>query len=71
MESSTTTLARKAAIRREVVRKCATEECMEGWLVCAEQVLTQKKVHPVVYVSTLRGLPVKGQGKQKYNDCGI
>ena len=69
MESSAATLARKATTRMEVVRKCATEDCMEGcngeWLVCAEQVLTQNKVHPVVYASALRDLLVKGRGKNR------
>ena len=69
MESSTATLARKATTRMEVVRKCATEDCVEGcngeWLVCAEQVLIQNKVHPVVYASALRDLLVKGRGKNR------
>ena len=67
IESSTATLARKPTTRMKVVRKCATEDCVEGcngeWLVCAEQVLTQNKVHPVVYAPALRDLVVKGRGK--------
>ena len=38
---------------------------MGGWLVCAEQVLTQNKVHSVVYVSGIRDLLVKGRGKKR------
>ena len=75
MESSTAVLARKATTRMEVVRKCAAEDCVEGvngeWLVCAEYVLTQSKVHPVIYALAIRDLLVKGLGKrQKYNDFG-
>ena len=69
MESSTATLACKAITWMEVMRKCATEGCVEGcneeWLVCPEQVLTQNKVHPVVYASALRDLLVKGWGKNR------
>ena len=71
MESSTATLARKATTRMEVVRKCATEDCVKGcngeWLVCAEQVcfLTQNVVHPVVNASALKDVLVKNQGTKR------
>ena len=69
MEFSTAALARKATTRMEVVRKCATEDCVKScngeWLVCAEQVLSQNKIHSVVYVSAIRDLLVKGRGKNR------
>ena len=69
MESSKATLARKTTTRMEVVRKYTTEDCVEGcngeWLVCEKKVLTQNKVHPVIYASALRDLLVKGRGKNR------
>ena len=69
IESTTASLAHKATTQMEVMRKCTTEDCMEGcngeWLVCAKQFLTQNKVHAVAYALALRDLLVKGHGKSR------
>ena len=39
------------------------EGCGDAWLECATQVLTQNRVHPVIFAEAIRELLLKGRGK--------
>ena len=69
IESSSATLACKATTQMEVVRKCATEDCVKGCnggmpALCRTS-LNPEQVHPLVYALVLRELLVKCHGKNK------
>ena len=53
----------------DVVRDHANGECIPGcdaqWIKCAEEVLKQNKIHPILFGSAIRELLVKGRGKYR------
>ena len=67
MQSAMKQIQRKSQSRMEVIRKHASEECVSGckgdWLECAQEVLRNNAVHPIVFAVAMRELLNKGRGK--------
>ena len=53
--------------RMQLIRDARNGQCVEGcnrhWLECAQEVLKNNNIHPVVFSSALKELLTKGRGK--------
>ena len=53
----------------DIIREAAPGQCVQGcegmWLKCAEEVLYNNKVHPILYAATVRELLTLGRGKYR------
>ena len=51
----------------ELLRKNVQGSCIDGcngqWLVCAQEVLQNNQVHPIIFAASMRDLLIKGRGK--------
>ena len=67
MHTSSEKLNRQRLCRLEIIQQCADGECVSGcdgvWLKCAIEVLTNNRIHPLVFAQALRDLLEKGRGK--------
>ena len=67
MQNSQITLQRQRKFRMDIIHKLSlgscTEKCNSSWLKYAEEVLTNNKLHPVVFGTALRELLTLGRGK--------
>ena len=50
--------------RMDLIRDCI-EGCNGAWLDCAQQVLGQNKVHPILFADDMRELLLKGREKKR------
>ena len=39
------------------------DDCNKLWFTCAEEVLVNNKIHPILFASAIRELLIKGRGK--------
>ena len=66
-QSTKQQIQRNSKPRMEVIRKHASEECVSGcegdWLECAQEVLRNNAVHPIVFTVVMNELLSKGRGK--------
>ena len=50
----------------ELIWKNAQGSCIDGcngqWLVCAQEVLQNNQVHPIIFAAAMRDLLIKGRG---------
>ena len=69
MKTASATLQRKKASRIDLIRKAADGECSlscEGkWLECAQEVLVNNKVHPILFAAAVGELLLLGRGKYR------
>ena len=69
MKTASATPQRKKASRIDLIWKAADGECAlscEGkWLECAQEVLVNNKVHPILFAAAVRELLLLGQGKYR------
>ena len=69
MKEASATLEREKRCRLDIIREAAAGECVQGcegmWLKCAEEVLYNNKVHPILYAAALRELLTLGRGKYR------
>ena len=67
MHHASEKLNRKKTRSMDVFRKCANGECVDDcngtWLECALEVLTNNRIHPIVFGPATRELLEKGRGK--------
>ena len=53
----------------DIIREAAAGQCVQGcegmWLKCAEEVLYNNKVHPILYAAAVRKLLTLGRGKYR------
>ena len=67
MEAATKTIEKQNILRMDVIRSCEQNDCVEGcsgeWFECANEVLTQNKIHPVIFAEAMRESLIKGRGK--------
>lgn len=69
MKTASATVQRKKASRIDLIRKAADGECSlscQGkWFECAQEVLVNKKVHPILFAAAVRELLLLGRGKYR------
>ena len=69
MKNASKILERKNRSRMDIVREAAAGQCVQGcegmWLKCAEEVLYNNKVHPILYAAAVRELLTLGGGKYR------
>ena len=62
-------LERKKRCRMDIIREAAAGQCVQGceemWLRCAEGVLCNNKVHPILYAAAVRELLTLGRSKYR------
>ena len=67
MQAAVTKLSKQNTSRIDTIKNCAAQDCVEGcngaWLECAIEVLTENKVHPIIFAGAMRELLIKGRGK--------
>ena len=67
MYSSSEKLNRQCLPRMEIIKQWSNGECVDGsdgiWLECATEVLTNNRIHPIVFAQSMRELLEKGCGK--------
>ena len=67
METAGEDIAREKTPRIEILRAASEGECVNGcngqWYDCAFEVLTNNRIHPVIFAAAIRELIEKGQGK--------
>ena len=67
MKEASAVLKRQKASRMEIIREAAAGNCVENcegvWLKCAEEVLVNNKLHPVLFAAAVRDLLMFGRGK--------
>ena len=60
---------RRKASRMEIICEAAAGNCVENcdglWLRCAEEVLINKKLHPILFAAAVRDLQMFGRGKYR------
>ena len=66
MKNASIILERKKRCRMDIIREAAAgqcaQDCEEMWLKCAEEVLYNNKVHPILYAAAVRELLTLGRG---------
>ena len=71
MKGASSTLEREKTSRMDLIRKAASVECAtacEGrWLECAQEVLVENKVHPIVFAAALRAVIFREREVPKHN----
>ena len=69
MKEVSSDLKRQQASRIELIRKAADAECLQDcdgeWLKCAQEVLINNKVHPILFAAAMRDLLQFGRGKHR------
>ena len=69
MKNASKILERKKRCRMDIIREAAPGQCVQGcegmWLKCAEEVLYNNKVHPILYPAAVRELLTLGRGKYR------
>ncbi len=69
MKTASATLQRKKASRIDLIWNAADGECSlscDGkWLECAQEVLVNNKVHPILFAAAVRELLLLGRGKYR------
>ena len=69
MQNAQITLERQKKCRMDIIQEVSLGSCAEGcngsWLKYAEEVLTNKKLHPVVFGTAVRELLTLGRGKYR------
>jgi len=69
LTNSAKLLQRKSKSRIDLLREKNLGECVDGcnklWFTCAEEVLVNNKIHPILFASALRELLFKGRGKSR------
>jgi len=69
MKKAPSTLLRQKSSRMDLIREAAGGECAPAcdgkWLQCAEEVLINNKVHPILFAVYLRELLQLGRGKYR------
>ena len=80
MKEAAVVLKRQKASRMDVIREAAAGTCVENceglWLRCAEEVLVNNKLHPILFAAAVRDLLILGRGKYRNfmivgpTDCG-
>jgi hypothetical protein len=67
MKDAQKSIDRKKMSRMQLIRDARNGQCVEGcnrhWLECAQEVLKNNNIHPVVFSSALKELLTKGRGK--------
>ena len=67
MKEASSDLKRQQASRMELIRKAADTECLQdcdgAWLKCAQEVLINYKVHPILFAAAMIDLLQFGRGK--------
>ena len=80
MKEAAAVLKRQKAFRIDIIREAAAGTCVENceglWLRCAEEVLVNNKMHPILFAAAVRDLLILGRGKYRNvmivgpTDCG-
>lgn len=80
MKEAAAVLKRQKASRMDIIREAAAGTCVENceglWLRCAEEVLVNNKLHPILFAAAVRDLLILGRGKYRNvmivgpTDCG-
>ena len=80
MKEAAAVLKRQKASRIDIIREAAAGTCVENceglWLRCAEEVLVNNKLHPILFAAAVRDLLILGRGKYRNvmivgpTDCG-
>ena len=69
MKESSSDLKRQQASRMELICKAADAECLQdcdgAWLKCAQEVLINNKVHPILFAAAMRDLLQFERGKHR------
>ena len=69
MKEASAVLKRQKASRMEIILEAAAGNCVENcegvWLKCAEEVLVNNKLHPVLFAAAVRDLLMFGRGKYR------
>ena len=69
MQGAAAQIHQRQVPRMDLIMEWATKDCIEGcngaWLDCAQQVLRQNKVHPILFADAMRELLLKGRGKKR------
>ena len=67
MKDAQKSIDRKKMSRMQLIRDARNGQCVEGccrhWLECAQEVLKNNNIHPVVFSAALKELLTKGRGK--------
>ena len=67
LQNARAKLDRKKKSRIDLLRDARSAECVDGcngeWVKCAQEVLKNNNIHPVVFASALKDLLIKGRGK--------
>ena len=67
MKNASKILERKKRCRMDIVREAAAGQCAQGcegmWLKCAEEVLYNNKVHPILYAAARARTAHLGKGQ--------
>jgi hypothetical protein len=69
MKDAAADLKRQNTSRIDLIREAAAGNCVEScnglWLRCAEEVLVNNKVHPILFAAAVRDLLIHGRGKHR------
>ena len=80
MKEAAAVLKCQKASRIDIIREAAAGTCVENceglWLRCAEEVLVNNKLHPILFAAAVRDILILGRGKYRNvmivgpTDCG-
>ena len=60
MQEASDTIVRSKTTRMELIQKNAQGSCIDGcndqWLACAQGVLQNNQVHPIIFAAAMRDL---------------